>query len=234
MDVLSTPNTGGESFGIVVTEGMAAGTPVVASDLEAFRAVLQGDDGSADAASGGDGPGTAAGVLFPTGNPGRWPRRWPRCSTTQRRAARGAAAQVRAAAFDWPVVAAECCGSTAPPSPPTPAGARPTVAAPGDGSQPGTLVPALTPTGWAIVVGRCCSRDRDRICVGRARRLDRLHRRTDAARAGLADALDRRGEPALRWPTRWPWLGVPGAASDAAVLRDAAHHALDACRVALR
>jgi hypothetical protein len=35
-------------------------------------------------------------------------------------------------------------------------------------------------------------------CVARARRLDRLHRRTDAARAGLADALEWRGQVALR------------------------------------
>ncbi len=41
--VLVAPNTGGESFGIVLTEAMAAGLPVVASDLVAFRAVL--DDG---------------------------------------------------------------------------------------------------------------------------------------------------------------------------------------------
>lgn len=34
------PQTGGESFGIVLVEAMAAGCAVVASDLEAFRAVL--------------------------------------------------------------------------------------------------------------------------------------------------------------------------------------------------
>src|SRR4029077_19231750 len=33
-------NTGGESFGIVLVEAMAAGTAVVASDLDAFRRVL--------------------------------------------------------------------------------------------------------------------------------------------------------------------------------------------------
>ncbi|MDA0253129.1 MAG: glycosyltransferase family 4 protein [Mycobacterium sp.] len=39
-DVYCAPNTGGESFGIVLVEAMAAGTPVVASNLDAFRRVL--------------------------------------------------------------------------------------------------------------------------------------------------------------------------------------------------
>lgn len=42
-DVYCAPHTGGESFGIVLVEAMAAGTAVVASDLDAFRRVL--DDG---------------------------------------------------------------------------------------------------------------------------------------------------------------------------------------------
>ena len=37
--VMVAPNLGGESFGIVVLEGLAAGCAVVASDLESFRAV---------------------------------------------------------------------------------------------------------------------------------------------------------------------------------------------------
>ena len=53
-DVLVAPNTGGESFGIVLVEAMAARTAVVASDLPAFRAVL--DDGR-------------HGALFPPGDP---------------------------------------------------------------------------------------------------------------------------------------------------------------------
>ncbi|OPX09887.1 glycosyltransferase family 4 protein [Mycobacterium sp. AT1] len=53
-DVYCAPNTGGESFGIVLVEAMAAGTAVVASDLDAFRRVL--DDG-------------AAGRLVPVENP---------------------------------------------------------------------------------------------------------------------------------------------------------------------
>jgi phosphatidylinositol alpha-mannosyltransferase len=53
VDVYVAPNIGGESFGIVLLEAMAAGTPIVASDLEAFRRVLE--DG-------------ALGVLTPMGN----------------------------------------------------------------------------------------------------------------------------------------------------------------------
>jgi phosphatidylinositol alpha-mannosyltransferase len=53
-DVYCAPNTHGESFGIVLIEAMATGTPVVASDLEAFRRVLV--DGR-------------AGVLVPVGDP---------------------------------------------------------------------------------------------------------------------------------------------------------------------
>ena len=37
--VLCAPNLGGESFGLVVAEGLAAGCAVVASDLPAFRHV---------------------------------------------------------------------------------------------------------------------------------------------------------------------------------------------------
>jgi phosphatidylinositol alpha-mannosyltransferase len=53
-DVFVAPNLGGESFGIVLLEAMAAGVPVLASDLEAFSAVL--DAGQ-------------AGELFRTGDP---------------------------------------------------------------------------------------------------------------------------------------------------------------------
>ncbi len=44
-DVYVAPNTGGESFGIVLVEAMAAGASVVASDLPGFREVLTDDRG---------------------------------------------------------------------------------------------------------------------------------------------------------------------------------------------
>ncbi|SEE86069.1 glycosyltransferase family 4 protein [Jiangella alba] len=41
-DIYVAPHIGGESFGIVLAEAMAAGAPVLSSDLEAFQAVLDG------------------------------------------------------------------------------------------------------------------------------------------------------------------------------------------------
>ncbi len=68
-DVYVAPNTGGESFGIVLVEAMAAGATVLASDIPAFRRVL--DEG-------------ANGVLFANEDAGRpGARSWPRCSTTR-------------------------------------------------------------------------------------------------------------------------------------------------------
>lgn len=41
-DLYIAPHLGGESFGIVLIEAMAAGTPVLASDLDAFERVVDG------------------------------------------------------------------------------------------------------------------------------------------------------------------------------------------------
>ena len=61
-DVYCAPHTGGESFGIVLVEAMAARTPVVASDLDAFRRVLL--DGSAGKLVPVDDPAAMAAALI--------------------------------------------------------------------------------------------------------------------------------------------------------------------------
>ena len=89
-DVYCAPNTFGESFGIVLTEAMAAGTPVVASDLEGFRAVL--DDGAAGALVPVDDPAALASALAGL------------LLDPPRRAALAAAGRRAVAAYDWGVV----------------------------------------------------------------------------------------------------------------------------------
>jgi phosphatidylinositol alpha-mannosyltransferase len=107
MDVYCAPNTGGESFGMVLTEALAAGAPVLASDLGAFRAVLRPDGGDGDPDAAVPGPGAEVGVVFPTGDAAALAAALAALlDDPARRAALRLAGQARAAAFDWPVVAA--------------------------------------------------------------------------------------------------------------------------------
>lgn len=91
VDVVCVPALGGESFGIVLIEAMAAGTAVVASDLDAFRLVLDGG---------------RAGVLVPAGSPLALAAALDELlGDPRRRAALAAAGQRRAVMWDWPVIA---------------------------------------------------------------------------------------------------------------------------------
>jgi phosphatidylinositol alpha-mannosyltransferase len=93
VDVFCAPNTGGESFGIVLAEAMAAGAPIVASDLEAFRRVLRGGQ---------------AGELFAVGDDADLARAASRLlDDPRRRASLSAAAADAVRVYDWPVVARE-------------------------------------------------------------------------------------------------------------------------------
>jgi phosphatidyl-myo-inositol alpha-mannosyltransferase len=91
VDVFCAPNTGGESFGIVLAEAMAAGAPIVASDLEAFRRVLRGG---------------RAGELFTNGDHADLARAAGRLlDDPGRRAVLSAAAAAAVSGYDWSVVA---------------------------------------------------------------------------------------------------------------------------------
>src|SRR6202044_3164320 len=91
VDVFCSPNTGGESFGIVTAEAMAAGVPIVASDIPAFRQVLR--DGR-------------AGELFGVGDAADLARAAGRLlDDASLRSQLSAAALAAVADYDWSVVA---------------------------------------------------------------------------------------------------------------------------------
>jgi phosphatidyl-myo-inositol alpha-mannosyltransferase len=91
VDLYCAPNTGGESFGIILLEAMAAGAPIVASDLEAFSRVLDGG---------------RAGVLFGTGDSADLGRKLGGLlDDPARRAELSGIGSRLVHGYDWPVVA---------------------------------------------------------------------------------------------------------------------------------
>jgi phosphatidylinositol alpha-mannosyltransferase len=91
VDVYVAPNTGGESFGIILIEAMSAGACVLASDLAAFSRVLDG--GTAGAMFANEQPDDLARTLVDL------------LRSPERRATLAEAGQQRARIFDWSVVA---------------------------------------------------------------------------------------------------------------------------------
>ena len=91
VDVYCAPNLLGESFGVILIEALAAGAPIVASDLDAFARVLE--DG-------------AAGVLVRRGDPAALARALGELlADADRRAELSAKGRTVAAAYDWSVLA---------------------------------------------------------------------------------------------------------------------------------
>jgi phosphatidylinositol alpha-mannosyltransferase len=92
-DVLAAPSLGGESFGMVLTEAFAAGTPVVASDIAGYRDVVRDD---------------TDGVLVPRGDAAALGEALRALALDHERRARLAAAALDSAKrYAWPRVAAE-------------------------------------------------------------------------------------------------------------------------------
>lgn len=93
VDVFAAPNIGGESFGIVLLEAMAAGAPIVASNLDAFTRVLDGG---------------ALGALATVGDAAALARECSALlSSPQRRDQLRTAARHAVARYDWSVVSGE-------------------------------------------------------------------------------------------------------------------------------
>jgi len=95
-DVLCAPSLGGESFGMVLTEAFAHGTPVVASDIAGYRDVVR--DG-------------VEGMLVPAGDPTQLAEALRDLHLDpRRRSEMGEAAVTRARRYAWPAVADEVLG----------------------------------------------------------------------------------------------------------------------------
>lgn len=93
VDVYIAPNTGGESFGIILVEALSAGAPVLASDLDAFAQVL--DQGAAgELFTNEDADALADAAVRLLGDPGRRDELRERGSAHVRR-------------FDWSTVGAD-------------------------------------------------------------------------------------------------------------------------------
>ena len=91
-DLYLGPSVGGESFGVVLVEAMAAGLPVIASDIPGYREVIRGG---------------MDGLLVPPSDAGALAAAAARVLDDPALAERlSTAGRARAATYDWSVVTA--------------------------------------------------------------------------------------------------------------------------------
>jgi phosphatidylinositol alpha-mannosyltransferase len=155
-DVYASPATGGESFGIVLLEAMAAGTPIVCSDIHGYKGVVRRG---------------REGLLVPPREPRELAVAIDRLLRDPAlREQMGAAGQARAEEFSWPRVTAKVddyygfvirrlaaagnlpAGFTAEvPQAPPPLRARPSAASPepAPGSEPAPALPVALDSAMA-------------------------------------------------------------------------------------
>jgi phosphatidylinositol alpha-mannosyltransferase len=232
-DVLCAPSLGGESFGMVLTEAFAAGTPVVASDIAGYRDVVT--DG-------------VDGLLFARGDASALAATLRDLALDSTRlAALAGAARASAERYAWPHVAAELLGayedaialhaqSAVAPATRTERAALKLGFAPADGVRvPARRLPTLEPA---------------RVGVGGASRTGlRLARRAAVAIAGVAAlalalvalqriGVDRVGNALLASSPTWVLIAL-GLMCFSMVLRSFSWHAilraaLPSARVRLR
>jgi phosphatidylinositol alpha-mannosyltransferase len=213
-DLLVAPSLGGESFGMVLTEAFAAGTPVVASDIPGYRDVVR--DG-------------VDGLLVPRGDATALAETLRDLAVApSRRTAMAAQARTHAQRYAWPTVAAEVLEAYEDAvALPRPATARQRV-----GVFVGAVPADLGPR-------RPASRRLPSLEASKREGRDR--RRAAARKAGIGLAalatgflallalerigLDQIGESLLRATPTWVLLGL-GLMCSSMVLRGVAWHAI--------
>jgi phosphatidyl-myo-inositol alpha-mannosyltransferase len=214
-DLLVAPSLGGESFGMVLTEAFAAGTPVVASDIPGYRDVVR--DG-------------VDGVLFPRGDATALAEtlRDLAVAPAERRAAMAVEARAHAPRYAWPTVAGEVLEAY------NDAVAMPRASTPRQ--RAGVFLGAIPAD-----LGPRRPADRRLPSLEASKREGRDRRRAAARKAGIGLAalaaaflallalqrigLDQIGDSLLRATPTWVLLGL-GLMCSSMVLRGVAWHAI--------
>lgn len=213
-DVLCAPSLGGESFGMVLTEAYAAGTPVVASDIAGYRDVVEHG---------------VNGLLVPRGDATALAEALRDLALDPAHRAQLAAAAARSAPrYAWPRVAAEVLGAYEDAielhaSAPQGIAARLGLA-PADGARvPARRLPTLEPAlaGAARDVSRPGARMARRLAIGAFAMLAAVLAVIAVQRIGV----DRVGHALVNAAPPWVLVGL-GLMCFSMILRAVAWHAI--------